>query len=249
MLCTALKEHNKLKVNNSKKVQIINDFKKILNANRKYDGEKNIDHDIDCKESNEIYANNNNIDNSITSFKEFELLTSMSTLDNLEKNIEDDDIKKKSDIFNLPQKHLVKSCIDKQEHFKEGKIDTKKKFRKSLTSETIKVGNNKMMDVKNNFDVMPPKLNLKQIQFNLNKQSILFLPNNKDQSSNDKNVMSEKALKHKIKDIKKSLLKNSEIIISFKDFYSTLMSKYIKYNEFIFQPEIESYVLTTQNSI
>jgi hypothetical protein len=165
----------------------------------------------------------------------------MSTLDNLEKNIEDDNIKKKSDIFNLPQKHLVKSCIDKKEHFIEDKKDTKKKFRKSLTSETIKV-------VKNNFDVMLPKLNLKQIQFNINRQSLLFRPNNEKQSSNDKNIMSEKILKHKIKKIKKSLQKNSEIINSFKDFYSSLMNKYNKYNEFILQPEIESYVLITQNS-
>ena len=105
-----------------------------------------------------------------------------------------------------------------------------------------------MTSVKNNFDVVLPKLNLKQIQFNINRQALLFPPNNEEQSNNDKNKMSEKILKHKIKKIKKSLQKNSEIINSFKNFYSSLMNKYIKYNGFISQPEIESYVLTTQNS-
>ena len=55
-----------------------------------------------------------------------------------------------------------------------------------------------------------------------------------------------KKMKKKIKQIEDNIIKNQEIINDFKKFYGTIIDKY-KYEEYIYEPEIESYVLTTKN--
>ena len=243
-LYISLKEHNKIKLKNSKKSQKISYLNILLNnhSNEQCD---NIETYKNTKENSQL--NDSNLETSITSFKEFELSSSMSTIENLENIIDDDDTQIKSDIFNLPQKKLVKSNINKS------LSNNFNKSHKKVFSKDNKIYQNELMHLKKEFVL--PKLNLKQINFNKNNKSNLHpncvrgdmtsLFSKYDKKKEKQEQITRHKIKNKIKKIKKTILRNQKIINSFKDFYCKLMKKYSKS---IYQPEIESYVLTTQES-
>ena len=243
-LYISLKEHNKIKLKNSKKSQKISYLNILLNnhSNEQCD---NIETYKNTKENSQL--NDSNLETSITSFKEFELSSSMSTIENLENIIDDDDTQIKSDIFNLPQKKLVKSNINKS------LSNNFNKSHKKVFSKDNKIYQNELMHLKKEFVL--PKLNLKQINFNKNNKTNLHpncvrgdmtsLFSKYDKKKEKQEQITRHKIKNKIKKIKKTILRNQKIINSFKDFYCKLMKKYSKS---IYQPEIESYVLTTQES-
>ena len=243
-LYISLKEHNKIKLKNSKKSQKISYLNILLNnhSNEQCD---NIETYKNTKENSQL--NDSNLETSITSFKEFELSSSMSTIENLENIIDDDDTQIKSDIFNLPQKKLVKSNINKS------LSNNFNKSHKKVFSKDNKIYQNELMHLKKEFVL--PKLNLKQINFNKNNKTNLHpncvrgdmtsLFSKYDKKKEKQEQITRHKIKNKIKKIQKTILRNQKIINSFKDFYCKLMKKYSKS---IYQPEIESYVLTTQES-
>ena len=243
-LYISLKEHNKIKLKNSKKSQKISYLNILLN-NHSNEQCYNIETYKNTKENSQL--NDSNLETSITSFKEFELSSSMSTIENLENIIDDDDTQIKSDIFNLPQKKLVKSNINKS------LSNNFNKSHKKVFSQDNKIYQNELMHLKKEFVL--PKLNLKQINFNKNNKSNLHpncvrgdmtsLFSKYDKKKEKQEQITRHKIKNKIKKIKKTILRNQKIINSFKDFYCKLMKKYSKS---IYQPEIESYVLTTQES-
>lgn len=243
-LYISLKEHNKIKLKNSKKSQKISYLNILLN-NHSNEQCYNIETYKNTKENSQL--NDSNLETSITSFKEFELSSSMSTIENLENIIDDDDTQIKSDIFNLPQKKLVKSNINKS------LSNNFNKSHKKVFSKDNKIYQNELMHLKKEFVL--PKLNLKQINFNKNNKTNLHpncvrgdmtsLFSKYDKKKEKQEQITRHKIKNKIKKIKKTILRNQKIINSFKDFYCKLMKKYSKS---IYQPEIESYVLTTQES-
>ena len=243
-LYISLKEHNKIKLKNSKKSQKISYLNILLN-NHSNEQCYNIETYKNTKENSQL--NDSNLETSITSFKEFELSSSMSTIENLENIIDDDDTQIKSDIFNLPQKKLVKSNINKS------LSNNFNKSHKKVFSKDNKIYQNELMHLKKEFVL--PKLNLKQINFNKNNKSNLHpncvrgdmtsLFSKYDKKKEKQEQITRHKIKNKIKKIQKTILRNQKIINSFKDFYCKLMKKYSKS---IYQPEIESYVLTTQES-
>ena len=121
-LLKCLKNLNKKKVKNAikrKKIENLKNFLKnerrlnnyIFNVDEKNEYENENENDSD--NDNEIKNDNEDIyEKSLLSFKEFDLIPSIATLENIEEKIEEDGIKIKSDIYNLPQKKLIKSSIN-----------------------------------------------------------------------------------------------------------------------------------------
>ena len=60
-----------------------------------------------------------------------------------------------------------------------------------------------------------------------------------------KNKKKIRKLKKTIRQIKIEILKNKEIIYNFKNFYEAITDKYEQY---LYEPEIDSYVLSTKNN-
>ena len=254
-LNTILKNINKIKSKNLEKIEKITQLKKILN-NKEDKGDKyNIE---EIYENNNIQNNikiENNIENSVSSFQEFELMPSLATLENIEKKIEADGIKIKSDIYNLPQKNLLKSCIN--ENVIKNETNNIKRNNKRIKS--LDINKNKIIFNSEN-ELKLPKLNFKQIEFNKDNKKYKLSSNYKrrktntntnsvDKKSKKNKIMIKyeiKKMKKKIKQIEDNIIKNQEIINDFKKFYGTIIDKY-KYEEYIYEPEIESYVLTTKN--
>ena len=116
-LIKLLKDLNKKKSKNAEKLKIIEGLKNYLKNEGKLDG-YNFNFNCDEKEernendNDKEIKNENNYENSLLSFKEFELIQTIGTLENIKEKIEEDGIKIKSDIYNLPQKNLIKSSIN-----------------------------------------------------------------------------------------------------------------------------------------
>jgi hypothetical protein len=239
-LMKALKDLNKIKSKNSEKIINIENLKKLLN--NKKEG-------INIKAINKKDSNiEEHTENSISSFNEFEMISSFSTIENLENKIEKDGNTIKFNMYNLPQKNFIKSSINAIN----GKNNDMN--NKNIISNLEKNTDNKNI-ILNELDV--PKLNLKQIQFNKDNKKYRFTSSferrkkSSDNSINSKegkkspNIKYEKKkIKYKIKLLKNIIRKNKETIKDFKHFYNIIIDKYDKY---IYQPEIESYVLNTLN--
>ena len=227
-LLNCLKELNHVKTKNIEREKKIEKLKKILNNN-----EELLDYDIKEKNEKKIIKKNT-YENSILSFKEFELMTSLSTIENIEKKIEEDGIEIKPDIFNLPQKNLINTNINE--------ICLKNEIDKNV----IKKKNYSL-------DCELPKLNLKQIKFNKYNQKYMLSSNIRRKKITLKRLTkrnepetqkkAKKILKSKIKQAKENIKKNKNLIKEFKKFYSTIIDKY---DNIIYQPDIESYVLSME---
>ena len=264
ILLLSIKDLNKIKINNSEKLRKIKKLKKMKNGKGKI---VNIDiEDIDKEKKEELNINNeensieNNIENSVLSFKEFELLRSLSTLENIEKKIENDGITINKNIYNLPQKNLIKSNLvnpitSRVINKFNNNINIKNKRISSFENKIIHINTNEIINSNNLFEL--PKLNLKQINFNNDNKNDIFsknkIRNNNRTSSkstkrngkyNPETIKTKKVkIKKKIKLMKKNIIKNKKLINGFKEYYNTIMNKYDKY---IYQPDIESYVLSLQ---
>ena len=244
-LYKSLKDLNKIKTKNLEKIQKITQLKQKLNNK----GDK-------TRINDEIYDNNNiqnnilkenSIENTISSFKEFELMSSINTLENIEKKIEDDGMTIKNDIYNIPQKNLIKSSIN--EILINNKTNNLIRNHKSISS----FNKNIILNPKNELEL--PKLNLKQIKFNVDNKNNLFSSNvdrrkmssqDSTKNKNYKKIIKEICkIKKEIRQIKKNILKNKEIIYNFKNFYEAITDKYEKY---IYGPEINSYILSERNN-
>ena len=243
-LVSSLKDLNKLKIKNDMQNKKINYYKNIINN-------KDINNNIDFKDNDEYKLKEGDLENTILSFKEFDLLPVIESLENIENKIEENGIKVDGEIYNLPQKNLIKSNIniDKSEKC-EIPMNQNLNFHKRILSQDL-----------DNFKVKKlielPKLNLEQINFNkYNKNYNLSsnlkrnkTPENshtrKDENKSD--ITERKKILKKIKNLKEEIKTNKKVIKDFKKFYALLMNKYEKY---IYGPEIECYVLTKEkNSI
>ena len=169
-------------------------------------------------------------------FQEFDLMPSFSILDNIEEN----DINIVKDIFNLPQKNLLNSNINL------------KSFNKAIIKKETNNANKKNMKTFS----LDLKLNLTQIQFNKDNNKYKFssdfrrrgllsksLNNTNVKKSEDKKL-TERTLKKNIKKLNKNITKNKSLIKEFKKYYNSIINKYYK---FIYQPNIDSYVLSSEN--
>lgn len=245
-LVSSLKDLNKLKIKNDMQNKKINYYKNIINN-------KEINNNIDFKDNDEYKLKEGDLENTILSFKEFDLLPVIESLENIENKIEENGIKVDGEIYNLPQKNLIKSNINininKSEKC-EIPMNQNLNFHKRILSQDL-----------DNFKVKKlielPKLNLEQINFNkYNKNYNLSsnlkrnkTPENshtrKDENKSD--ITERKKILKKIKILKEEIKTNKKVIKDFKKFYALLMNKYEKY---IYGPEIECYVLTKEkNSI
>ena len=245
-LVSSLKDLNKLKIKNDMQNKKINYYKNIINN-------KEINNNIDFKDNDEYKLKKGDLENTILSFKEFDLLPVIESLENIENKIEENGIKVDGEIYNLPQKNLIKSNINininKSEKC-EIPMNQNLNFHKRILSQDL-----------DNFKVKKlielPKLNLEQINFNkYNKNYNLSsnlkrnkTPENshtrKDENKSD--ITERKKILKKIKNLKEEIKTNKKVIKDFKKFYALLMNKYEKY---IYGPEIECYVLTKEkNSI
>jgi hypothetical protein len=231
-LINSLKSLNAIKAKNQLKQLNIDKMKKILSINN--NKEEIINYEI--KEKNDKIIKENNRDNSIASFQEFDLMPSFSILDNIEEN----DINIVKDIFNLPQKNLLNSNINL------------KSFNKAIIKKETNNANKKNMKTFS----LDLKLNLTQIQFNKDNNKYKFssdfrrrgllsksLNNTNDKKSEDKKL-TERTLKKNIKKLNKNITKNKSLIKEFKKYYNSIINKYYK---FIYQPNIDSYVLSSEN--
>ena len=236
-LMRALKDLNKIKFKNSQKLKRIENLKRLLN---------NKEENFNIKSIKKVVSKSDkNIENSLSSFNEFETVSSIYSIENIEKKIEEGGIKIKSNIYNLPQKNLIKSNINSKNEKNNNINDNNQKiYLENCINDNI---------ITNKLEFS--KLNLKQIQFNQDNKKYKFTSvfrrrkNTSKSSSKTKNsktlnnVNKEKhELKKKIKQLKNNIRKNKEIIKDFNQFYNSLVDKYDKY---IYQPEIESYVSTT----
>ena len=229
-LINSSKSLNAIKAKNRLKQQNIEKLKKILSNNNK---EEIINYEI--KEKNDKSIKDNHRDNSIASFQEFDLMPSLSTLDNFEEN----DIKIEKDIFNLPQKNLLNSNINL------------KSFNKAIIKKETNNANKKNMKTFS----LDLKLNLKQINFNkdnnkyknssdLKRRGLISKSLNKEKDkSSEKNKQTERTLKKNIKKLNKNITKNKNLVKEFKKYYNSITNKYYK---FIYQPDIDSYVLSLE---
>ena len=243
-LVSSLKDLNKLKIKNDMQNKKINYYKNIINN-------KDINNNIDFKDNDEYKLKEGDLENTILSFKEFDLLPVIESLENIENKIEENGIKVDGEIYNLPQKNLIKSNININKSEKcEIPMNQNLNFHKRILSQDL-----------DNFKVKKlielPKLNLEQINFNkYNKNYNLSsnlkrnkTPENshtrKDENKSD--ITERKKILKKIKNLKEEIKTNKKVIKDFKKFYALLMNKYEKY---IYGPEIECYVLTKEkNSI
>lgn len=260
-LLLSIKELNKIKNKNTEKLMKIKKLKKMKNGKGKI-----IDIDIEDNDKEKIEESNinnveNSIENSVLSFKEFEILRSLSTLENIEKNIENEGIIINKNIYNLPQKNLIKSNLVKPITSRginkfNNNINIKNKRISSLENKIIHKNTNEIINSNNLFEL--PKLNLKQINFNKDNKNGFFSTNrirNNDRTlskstkrnvkyNNPETIIKQKVkIKEKIKLMEKNIMKNKELINEFKEYYNKIMNKYDKY---IYQPDIESYVLSLQ---
>ena len=256
-LLKALKDLNKKKSKNAEKLKKIENLKKYLKGEGKLDG---CDFNFDEKEernendNDKEIKNENNYENSLLSFKEFELIQSIGTLENIEEKNEEDGIKIKSDIYNLPQKKLIKSSIN--EIVIKNKVNNINKNHNRMLSFDINKNNKKMFNSLNEFEL--PKLNLNQIRFNKDNKNFRLssidrrrissktLNENKNKNNSDLRRRKKKIIKNKIKQLKDKIKKNKEIIKEFKIFYNNIVNKY---DNLIYQPKIESYVLSNKNDV
>jgi hypothetical protein len=248
-LTSSLKDLNKLKNRNVEKKQKINYYKNILDK-------KEINNDIEncnLKDNDEYKLKTGDLENTILSFKEFDLLPVIESLENIENKIEENGIKVDGEIYNLPQKNLIKSNINininKSEKC-EIPMNQNLNFHKRILSQDL-----------DNFKVKKiielPKLNLEQINFNKYNKNYNLSSNlkrnktpensNTRKNENKSDITERKKILKKIKNLKEEIKTNKKIIKDFKKFYALLMNKYEKY---IYGPEIECYVLTKEkNSI
>ena len=246
ILMKSLKEINKIKDKNIDKSKKIEYLKKILN------NKEEIKNSVSKEKNKNIILNKDNDENSFSSFKEFELMPSITTLENIEKNLEEDGAKIKADIYNLPQKNLIKSSIN-QIFIKNGI----KNINKIHRIHSFENKNNKKLLFNSINEKELPKLNLRQINFNKDNKRYELSSNfergivlSKSSSTKKKVNNSEikkrqkRILKNKIKKTKCNIRKNQKLIKKFKKFYSIISNKYDKY---IYEPFIELYVLSTQN--
>ena len=113
-----------------------------------------------------------------------------------------------------------------------------------------------MFNSLNEFEL--PKLNLNQIRFNKDNKNFRLssidrrrissktLNENKNKNNSDLRRRKKKIIKNKIKQLKDKIKKNKEIIKEFKIFYNNIVNKY---DNLIYQPKIESYVLSNKNDV
>ena len=246
-LVSSLKDLNKLKIKNDMQNKKINYYKNIINN-------KDINNNnIDFKDNDEYKLKEGDLENTILSFKEFDLLPVIESLENIENKIEENGIKVDGEIYNLPQKNLIKSNINininKSEKC-EIPMNQNLNFHKRILSQDL-----------DNFKVKKlielPKLNLEQINFNKYNKNYNLSSNlkrnktpensNTRKDENKSDITERKKILKKIKNLKEEIKTNKKIIKDFKKFYALLMNKYEKY---IYGPEIECYVLTKEkNSI
>jgi hypothetical protein len=243
-LVSSLKDLNKLKIKNDMQNKKINYYKNIINN-------KDINNNIDFKDNDEYKLKEGDLENTILSFKEFDLLPTIESLETIEKKIEENGIKVDGEIYNLPQKNLIKSNIniDKSEKC-EIPMNQNLNFHKRILSQDL-----------DNFKVKKlielPKLNLEQINFNKYNKNYNLSSNlkrnktpensNTRKNENKSDITERKKILKKIKNLKEEIKTNKKVIKDFKKFYALLMNKYEKY---IYGPEIEYYVLTKEkNSI
>ena len=152
-LVSSLKDLNKLKIKNDMQNKKINYYKNIINN-------KEINNNIDFKDNDEYKLKEGDLENTILSFKEFDLLPVIESLENIENKIEENGIKVDGEIYNLPQKNLIKSNININKSEKcEIPMNQNLNFHKRILSQDL-----------DNFKVKKlielPKLNLEQINFN-----------------------------------------------------------------------------------
>ena len=246
-LVSSLKDLNKLKIKNDMQNKKINYYKNIINN-------KDINNNnIDFKDNDEYKLKEGDLENTILSFKEFDLLPVIESLENIENKIEENGIKVDGEIYNLPQKNLIKSNINininKSEKC-EIPMNQNLNFHKRILSQDL-----------DNFKVKKlielPKLNLEQINFNKYNKNYNLSSNlkrnktpensNTRKDENKSDITERKKILKKIKNLKEEIKTNKKVIKDFKKFYALLMNKYEKY---IYGPEIEYYVLTKEkNSI
>ena len=244
-LVSSLKDLNKLKIKNDMQNKKINYYKNIINN-------KDINNNnIDFKDNDEYKLKEGDLENTILSFKEFDLLPVIESLENIENKIEENGIKVDGEIYNLPQKNLIKSNININKSEKcEIPMNQNLNFHKRILSQDL-----------DNFKVKKlielPKLNLEQINFNKYNKNYNLSSNlkrnktpensNTRKDENKSDITERKKILKKIKNLKEEIKTNKKIIKDFKKFYALLMNKYEKY---IYGPEIECYVLTKEkNSI
>ena len=246
-LVSSLKDLNKLKIKNDMQNKKINYYKNFINN-------KDINNNnIDFKDNDEYKLKEGDLENTILSFKEFDLLPVIESLENIENKIEENGIKVDGEIYNLPQKNLIKSNINininKSEKC-EILMNQNLNFHKRILSQDL-----------DNFKVKKlielPKLNLEQINFNKYNKNYNLSSNlkrnktpensNTRKDENKSDITERKKILKKIKNLKEEIKTNKKVIKDFKKFYALLMNKYEKY---IYGPEIEYYVLTKEkNSI
>ena len=244
-LVSSLKDLNKLKIKNDMQNKKINYYKNIINN-------KDINNNnIDFKDNDEYKLKEGDLENTILSFKEFDLLPVIESLENIENKIEENGIKVDGEIYNLPQKNLIKSNININKSEKcEIPMNQNLNFHKRILSQDL-----------DNFKVKKlielPKLNLEQINFNKYNKNYNLSSNlkrnktpensNTRKDENKSDITERKKILKKIKNLKEEIKTNKKVIKDFKKFYALLMNKYEKY---IYGPEIECYVLTKEkNSI
>ena len=255
-LLKSLKDLNKIKTKNTKKLKKIENFQNFL----KNEGKLN-NYIFNFDEKEEKFENNNddeikkedNYENSLLSFKEFELISSIPTFENFKEKIEEDEMKIKSDIYNLPQKKLKQSSIN--EFILKNEINNKnenKNHNRILSFDTNK-NKNRMFSSSNELDL--PKLNLNQIRFNKDNRNFGFSSlerrrisskssnNNKDKDNSEVRKKKKKRIKYKIKQLKDKIKKNKEIIKEFKIFCNNIENKY---DNLIYQPKIESFIISKE---
>ena len=241
-LTSSLKDLNKLKNRNVEKKQKINYYKNILDK-------KEINNDIEncnLKDNDEYKLKTGDLENTILSFKEFDLIPITESLENIEKNIEENGIKVDGEIYNLPQKNLYKSNLNKSENCIIPMKNNMNNHKRTLSTN--------LDNFKTKKQIKLPKINLEQINFNKNNKKLFNnLKRNKTPENSNKRKNEERSennertkLLENLKNLKEEMKNNKKIIKDFKKFYVSLMNKYEKY---IFGPEIECYVLTKEKEL
>jgi exonuclease SbcC len=243
VLLSSMKDLNKLKNKNALQNKKINFFKNIINNQEINSNFGN----CNFKDNDENKIKEGDLENTILSFKEFDLLPTIESLETIEKKIEENGIKVDGEIYNLPQKNLIKSNININLNMNcEIPINKNSNNHKRILSQNLDNFN-----IKKQIEL--PKLNLEQINFNKNNKSYNLSSNlkrnktpensNNREDENKSDITDRKKLLKQIKNIKKEIKNNKKTIKDFKKFYALLMNKYEKY---IFGPEIEYYVLTKE---
>jgi len=244
-LLSSLKDLNKLKNKNAQLKKKINFLKNILDKN-----EINNNNEIcNYKENDEYKIKEEDLENTILSFKEFDLVPIIESLETIEKKIEENGIEVNGEIYNLPQKNLVKSNIYKS-------IKSEIPINNNVNSHKRIISYDLDNFKSNKKQIELPKLNLEQINFNKNNKNYNLSSNlkrnktpensNKRDDGSKSEITERKQLLKNIKKLKEDIKNNKKIIKDFKKFYVLLMSKYEKY---IYGPEIECYVLTKEREL